>query len=142
MMYTVEKLMKMRAPAREKILSENPKLKEAWENRPQIKVVSEAEIRRQDGIYMKDKTKVHGTTGQSLTKITMGDGQTVAIRFDTYNDPYKNLVFAILVRAGLDANEIHSALTIKRGGREKIRDDAKEFLQSEYAKQMIDFLRS
>jgi len=91
---------------------------------------------------MKDKTKTHGTTGQSLTKITMCDGQTVAIRFDTYDDPWKNLVFAILVRAGLDANEIHSALTIKRGGREEIRDDAKEFLQSEYAKQMIEFLRS
>lgn len=91
---------------------------------------------------MKDKTKVHGTTGQSLTKITMCDGQTVAIRFDTYDDPYKNLVFAILVRAGLDAQEVKSALTTRRGAYDDIKQDAKEFLASDYAKQMIDFLRS
>lgn len=53
-MYTVEKLRKMRAAAREKILAENPELREAWKNRPQIKAVSDAEIRRQDAIYLRE----------------------------------------------------------------------------------------
>lgn len=54
MMYTVDKLRKMRAAAREKILAENPELREAWKNRPQIETVSEAEIRRQDAMYLKE----------------------------------------------------------------------------------------
>lgn len=86
--------------------------------------------------------KHNATEGQLISKVTLSDGQNVAIRFDTYDDPYKNLVFAILVRAGLDAQEVKSALTLRRGAYDDIKQDAKDFLSSDYAKQMLDFLRS
>ena len=54
MMYTVEKLRKMRAAAREKILAENPELKAAWENRSEIKHQTVEEVRRQDTMYLKE----------------------------------------------------------------------------------------
>ena len=58
MMYTVEKLRKMRAVAREKILAENPELRIEWEkaqserveNPPRI--ITEEEIRKQDREYL------------------------------------------------------------------------------------------
>lgn len=54
MTHTVEKLRKMRAAAREKILAENPELRKAWENREALKVISEAEMRKQDAAYLRE----------------------------------------------------------------------------------------
>ena len=48
----------------------------------------------------------------------------------------------VSVGAGLDAQEVKSALTLRRGAYDDIKQDAKEFLASDYAKQMLDYLRS
>ena len=61
MMYTVEKLRKMRTAAREKVLAENPELRIEWEkaqaeraaNPP--KHITEEEMRIQDREYLKER---------------------------------------------------------------------------------------
>lgn len=61
MTYTVEKLRKMRATAREKVLAENPELRIEWEkaqaeraaNPP--KHITEEEMRIQDREYLKER---------------------------------------------------------------------------------------
>lgn len=61
MMYTVEKLRKMRAAAREKVLAENPELRIEWDkaqaeraaNPP--KHITEEEMRIQDREYLKER---------------------------------------------------------------------------------------
>lgn len=76
-----------------------------------------------------------------ITKIKLPDGENVAIRSDTYTDPYANLIFAILVRAGLDSRRIDTALYIKRSGNNENQRDADEFLKSDYAKSMLNYLK-
>lgn len=54
MTYTVDKLRKMRAHAREKILAENPELRTAWEKakaNPPRRITDE-QLRKQDWEYL------------------------------------------------------------------------------------------
>ena len=58
MMYTIEKLRKMRPAARNKVLAENPELKAEWEKaeatrEPRVEI-SREEMRRQDREYLKE----------------------------------------------------------------------------------------
>ena len=58
MMYTVEKLRKMRAAAREKVLAENPELRIEWEKAQAERAenpprhITEEEMRKQDREYL------------------------------------------------------------------------------------------
>lgn len=58
MMYTVEKLRKMRVAAREKVLTENPELRAEWEKAQAeraenpVKPITEEEMRKQDREYL------------------------------------------------------------------------------------------
>lgn len=61
MMYTVEKLRKMRSAAREKVLTENPELRTEWEKAQAERAenpphrITEEEMRRQDREYLKER---------------------------------------------------------------------------------------
>lgn len=79
-------------------------------------------------------TKFYNTMN-TARKVRAATGETNRAKLMRYKDPFDNLIYAILLQAAVDLD--HD--TYKEYNR---RSDAKEFLNSEYAYEMWEYLKT